>query len=168
MLKFLSAVFLLTVSGLNPALVQADTTLKCEVRSVHDGDSMRVKCPGERQTLRVRMNQIDAPELDQAFGKQARDQLRTLCPVGAEAVIRRAGKDQYDRLLGNVYCGGKSVNEEMVASGSAWVYDRHVQDRGLYRLQNRARSNRAGLWAGKNPQAPWRWRYEQRQRDQNE
>src|SRR5690606_40366068 len=99
MLKFLSAVFLLTVSGLNPALVQADTTLKCEVRSVHDGDSMRVKCPGERQTLRVRMNQIDAPELDQAFGKQARDQLRTLCPVGARSEEHTSELQSREKLV---------------------------------------------------------------------
>lgn len=143
---------------------QADA-LHCTVRSVHDGDSMRVQCPGERRTTAIRMHQVDAPELDQAYGRQARDRLRRLCPAGTTAVIHTQGRDQYGRLLGDVDCGGKSVNEEMIASGSAWIYDRYVKDRELYRLQDRARAAGRGLWADRNPQAPWRWRYEQRNTD---
>lgn len=144
-----------------PAL--AETELRCVVRSVHDGDSMRVQCPGERRTIAVRMHQIDAPELEQPYGKDARNHLRRLCRVGSTATIYTQGRDQYGRLLGDVHCAGKSVNEEMVGSGSAWIYDRYVEDRSLYRLQDRARANRRGLWAAQNPRAPWRWRYEHRQ-----
>lgn len=136
--------------------------LQCTINSVHDGDSMRVLCPGERGTLRVRMQQIDAPELEQAHGVRSRDYLRKLCPVGSTVIIQSQGRDQYDRLLGDVYCNGKNVNKEMVAAGAAWLYDRHVEDRSLYRLQDQARENKLGLWAGKNPQKPWQWRYEQR------
>lgn len=137
-------------------------TLTCTVHSVHDGDSMRVRCPGERGTIALRMEQIDAPELQQAYGTRARDRLRELCPVGTPVTIQASGRDQYGRLLGNASCDGHSVNEEMIRAGAAWVYNRYVTDRSLYALQDEARAARRGLWAGRNPEAPWRWRYQQR------
>src|SRR5690606_25887832 len=142
-----------------PAL--AETELRCVVRSVHDGDSMRVQCPGERRTIAVRMHQIDAPELEQPYGKDARNHLRRLCRVGSTATIYTQGRDQYGRLLGDVYCAGKSVNEEMVSSGSAWIYDRYVEYRSLYRLQDPARPDRRWYWTPQNPRARSRSRYEQ-------
>lgn len=162
MFKLLSVLLLATTVWLAPDAAWAGQELQCTITSVHDGDSMRVRCPGDRRTVPVRMEQIDAPELEQAHGRHSRDRLRQLCRVGATATIHTEGRDQYGRLLGNVYCDGKSVNEEMVASGSAWVYDRYVQDRDLYRLQDKARAQKRGLWGGRQPQAPWRWRYEQR------
>lgn len=165
MIQLLSALLFASTAWLTAAPVHANGQLQCIISSVHDGDSMRVRCPGERRTVAVRMQQIDAPELEQAHGMRSRDRLRELCQVGALATIQTQGRDQYGRLLGNVYCDGKSVNEEMVRSGAAWIYDRYVRDRGLYRLQDKARADRRGLWAGKNPQAPWRWRYEHRTRN---
>lgn len=156
----------LTFSAGMPATATAGTAgdMHCTVSSVHDGDSLRVRCPGSQRSIRIRMEQIDAPELEQAHGKHSRDYLRRLCRVGTDVIVRPTGKDQYGRLLGNVYCGGKSVNEEMVGSGSAWVYKRYARDQKLYRLQNEARTQRRGLWAGARPTEPWRWRYEQRER----
>ncbi len=159
---FASVILAVTTLAGSPA-ARAEPALQCSVSTVHDGDSMRVRCPGERNTLRVRMHQIDAPELDQPHGIRARDHLRKLCRKGTTAVIHLQGRDQYGRLLGDVYCDDKNVNEEMVASGSAWVYERHANDKKLDRLQDEARSERRGLWATRKPVAPWRWRYQQRQ-----
>src|SRR5690606_14558308 len=100
---------------------------------------------------------------EQPYGKDARNHLRRLCRVGSTATIYTQGRDQYGRLLGAVYCAGKSVNEEMVSSGSAWIYDRYVENRSPYRLQDRARANRWRLWSVQSPHDAWRWRYEQRQ-----
>lgn len=141
----------------------ADDVLSCTVGSVHDGDSMRVRCPGSRQTIRVRLHQIDAPELQQAYGRPAGDALRQLCPVGREVRIAVQGEDQYGRLLGDVECAGKNINHEMVSSGAAWAYTRYVQDAALPRLQDQARQARRGLWAQANPEPPWQWRQRQRQ-----
>lgn len=160
----LLAILLLAFAfGADTSVVQAQETLHCRVSSVHDGDSMRVQCPGKRRSQRVRMSQIDAPELEQPYGEAARDFLLRLCRKGSTATIHSEGEDQYGRLLGNVYCNGKSVNEEMLRSGSAWVYNRHARDRKLHQFQNLARSQRRGLWAHKSPEPPWQWRYEQRQ-----
>jgi endonuclease YncB( thermonuclease family) len=37
--------------------------LMCRVNSIHDGDTLRVTCNGQREQLRLYC--IDAPELDQ-------------------------------------------------------------------------------------------------------
>ena len=162
MFQILSSLLLAAAGLLASPAIQAETEMRCTVQSVHDGDSMRVQCPGQRGTTPIRMRQIDAPELEQAHGIQARDHLRKLCSRGSIATIHTQGRDQYGRVLGDVHCENKSVNEEMVSSGSAWLYDRYVTDRDLYHLQDQARSAKRGLWGGKNPQAPWRWRYQQR------
>lgn len=143
----------------------------CTVTSVHDGDSMRVRCPGFRDTLRIRLHQIDAPELDQVHGTRSREFLRSICPVGATAIVRDYGADDYNRRLGRVICDGIDANAAMVESGAAWVYTYHATDPQLYQLQEQAQTLRRGLWAtssGKKPLAPWDFRYQQRKNEQRQ
>ena len=109
--------------------------LSCTVHSVHDGDSMRVRCSARHDSVRLRLDQIDAPEIDQSYGKSARDHLRKLCPKGDKVTIKVHGRDQYGRLLGDAQCKGRNVSEELVAAGSAWAYKRHVRDPLLTRLE---------------------------------
>lgn len=165
MKHFIAILTLALATSVFYAFGSAETERSCTVATVHDGDSMRVRCPNEGGTQRIRMAQIDAPELDQAYGTRARDHLRRLCTKGSPVTIQVVGTDQYGRMLGNVSCNGKSVNEELVSAGAAWVYDRHVIDHTLYTLQDEAKQARRGLWAERNPEAPWRWRYRQRSDD---
>lgn len=126
---------------------------------------MRVKCPGFKKTLPIRLDQIDAPELDQAYGTKSRDHLRSLCPVGSAATVHDLGNDFYSRVLGRVFCSEIDVNAAMVESGSAWVYDYYATDSTLYSLQNHAQAERRGLWqSNKKPVAPWEFRRQQRKR----
>ncbi len=134
------------------------TDMHCKVTSVHDGDSMRVRCPGHQKTIPVRLDQIDAPEINQAHGTKSRDYLRSVCAIGTQVVIKEPELDQYNRTLGQVYCNGVDVNAVMVKSGSAWVYDYYVRDRSLYDLQKQARSQKLGLWGNPNAVAPWKFR----------
>lgn len=135
----------------------------CKVTSIHDGDSMRVRCPGYNDTLRIRLDQIDAPELDQDHGKKSRDHLRSLCPIGKTAIVHDLGRDNYNRRLGRLFCNDVDVNAAMIESGSAWVYDYHATDKNLSSLQDKARSAKRGLWsARKKPVPPWDFRYQQR------
>lgn len=136
------------------------TVRSCKVTSVHDGDSMRARCPGFKKTIPIRLDQIDAPEIDQAYGIEARDHLRKLCPRGKPVEIHDHGPDTYNRHLGYVFCNGVDVNRNMIASGYAWVYDYYVRDKSLYDAQDKAKAERRGLWASKKkPIAPWDFRY---------
>lgn len=146
---------------------EASQTMQCQVTSVHDGDSMRVRCPGFKKTLRIRLEQIDAPETDQAYGIRARDHLRSLCKRGGPATIYNKGTDTYNRILGRVYCQGVDVNAAMVAEGLAWFYEYYGDDPALERLHQQAQAEKKGLWAAKKqPQAPWDFRYKQRKQRQ--
>ncbi|MFA5520259.1 MAG: thermonuclease family protein [Castellaniella sp.] len=134
------------------------TVRQCTVHSVHDGDSMRAHCPGFRKTLRIRLDQIDAPEINQAWGTRSRDYLRSLCPLRSPVKIHDLGPDRYGRTLARVFCQGKDVNAAMVAAGAAWVYDHYADDEALYRLQADARKARRGLWAASKVVRPWEFR----------
>lgn len=141
-----------------PALIPAGTTQTCRITSVHDGDSLRVRCAGHKRNIPIRLAQLDAPELNQAHGLTSRDFLRSICRIQDEAVIQSFGQDQYQRILADVYCGGIHANVAMIESGHAWVYDDYADDQTLYQSQDAAREARLGLWDGRKPMAPWTFR----------
>jgi endonuclease YncB( thermonuclease family) len=126
-----------------------------KVLRVADGDSLTVLLQG--QQVRVRLAEIDAPELKQAFGQRSRQSLTELC-VNKTALVTWSQKDRNGRTLGRVWCGGVDANAEQVRRGMAWVFDRYVKDRSLYAAQDEARRARLGLWRDAVPVAPWEWR----------
>jgi len=133
---------------------RADTFEAAVVRVV-DGDSLIVLA--QLQQIRVRLKEIDAPELKQSFGKRSQQSLAQICEKRA-ARVSWTEKDRNGRTLGRVWCGGIDANAEQVRRGMAWVFDRYVKDRSLYPLQDAARSARVGLWADAAPVPPWEWR----------
>lgn len=131
----------------------ADFTGK--VVGVTDGDTITVL--KDREQVKVRLVEIDAPEKGQAFGNRAKQALSELVH-GRLVEIREHGIDRYGRTLGRVYQFGLDVNAEMVRSGMAWIYFKYAKDKGLYQLEAEAREQRRGLWADKEPVPPWEWR----------
>jgi endonuclease YncB( thermonuclease family) len=130
-------------------------TFEGKVLRVRDGDSLTVIRHGER--VRVRLLEIDAPELKQAFGTDSRDSLAQLC-ADKKARVTWTQKDQYGRRLGRVSCAEIDANAEQVRRSMAWVFDRYAKDRSLYPAQDEARAARAGLWSDGAPVPPWEWR----------
>jgi endonuclease YncB( thermonuclease family) len=130
-------------------------TLQGKVIRVSDGDTLTLLV--DRKPVKVRLTEIDAPEMKQAFGSRSRQSLGELCASHA-ATVQSSGKDRYGRVLGRVECGGVDASAEQVRRGMAWVYDRYVTDRSLYALQTEARTGHLGLWADAAPTAPWAWR----------
>jgi endonuclease YncB( thermonuclease family) len=135
----------------------ADITGK--VIAVNDGDTITIV--HERQQIKVRLLEIDAPEKAQPFGNRSKQSLSNLC-FGKTATLVSNNKDRYGRTLARVYCNGIDANAEQIRLGMAWVYDRYVSDRELYKLQNEAKVNRRGLWHDENPIPPWDWRRQKR------
>lgn len=132
----------------------------CLVVGISDGDTLTARCgePGDYRQLKIRLAQIDAPEKAQPFGQRAKVSLSALC-FGAWASIHAEAQDGYGRTVARVECHGQDANAEQVRRGMAWVYDRYAPKASpLYQVQAEARSARAGLWADKDPIAPWEWR----------
>lgn len=130
-------------------------TLSAKVIAVMDGDTVMVLRDGQK--LKVRLANIDAPEKDQAFGKQARDSLLQM--VGKKRVqIDGQAVDQYGRIVGLLSVDGTNVNQEQLKRGMAWEYSHYHSDKTYTTLQDRAQQARRGLWAQPGPQPPWQWR----------
>jgi endonuclease YncB( thermonuclease family) len=132
-----------------------------KVVSVHDGDTLTVLI--DYRQVRVRLIDIDAPELRQPFGTRSRQSLTTLC-FGKMASLVVRGHDRYNRTLARVSCAGADANAEQVRRGYAWTYVRYARpDSPLFALQSEARSAHRGLWQDPAPVAPWDWRRNARQ-----
>ncbi len=75
----------------------AGAEFKGPVVRITDGDTLAVRVDGK--DVPVHLDGIDAPELDQPYGKSARRSLRELCR-GKEASVVERGKDDAGRALG--------------------------------------------------------------------
>jgi endonuclease YncB( thermonuclease family) len=142
--------------GAGAILCFACSAFEGQVVSVHDGDTITVLV-AQRQ-VKVRLADIDAPELSQAFGRRSRQSLDELC-AGRAADVDDQGQDRYGRRIGRVRCAGADANAEQVRRGLAWVFIRYApKDSPLYRDEAQARGDRRGLWADEAPVAPWDYR----------
>ena len=97
------------------------------VLSIHDGDTMTLRIDMGRRIFiedSIRLYRINAPELSQAGGKEARDYLRHLVPIGSIVRVQtqKNVEDKYGRWLGDVYLDGVQINDRMVETGHARLY----------------------------------------------
>ena len=145
-------IFLLLLS-FNAAYLISYTPLE-NIRVV-DGDTIRAEANGKE--IKIRLIEIDAPEMNQPFGVQSKIFLNRLLYKKNVTLISQ-GEDRYGRTLGEIYADGENANTLMIRSGFAWVYDRYVKDSSLYEYQDQARAKSLGLWQAKDPIAPWVWR----------
>jgi endonuclease YncB( thermonuclease family) len=125
------------------------------VIGISDGDTLTVL--HERQPIKIRIAEIDAPEKKQPFGTRSKQSLSDLC-FGKQAEVFPEKTDRYGRTIARVKCEGQDASVHQVQAGMAWVYERYATDRSLYTLQNLARSKRLGLWADAGALPPWSWR----------
>ena len=129
------------------------------VVSIADGDTLTVLV--ERQQVKVRLVEIDAPEKAQAFGNKSKQALADMV-FGKDVQVEEHGKDKYKRTLGRVVVNGIDANAEMVRQGYAWVYRKYSKNLDLLRLEAEAREAKRGLWFDAEPVPPWEWRHSNR------
>lgn len=139
-----------------PALATGDDLGECTVQSIHDGDTMRVKCGGEQ--MKIRLYCIDAPELAQKpWGQESRDYLRSI--TGDRVTIIKHDIDRYGRTVGEVIQDGRNLNLAMVEAGQAAVYRRYCSGSDYLHAETQARQQRIGVWSKTgDQQQPWNWR----------
>lgn len=127
-----------------------------EVIGIQDGDTLTLLV--DRKQLKIRLDNIDAPEKKQAFGQYSKQSLSDLC-FGKNASYTAQTIDKYGRTVARVTCAGMDVNLAQVERGMAWVYVKYNRDGSLPSVQAAARSRRNGLWADKAPVPPWVFRH---------
>lgn len=127
-----------------------------EVVGVKDGDTV-VVYNGIKQIV-IRLDGIDAPEKNQAYGRKAKDFLSNNLFNQKVRVIEQ-GKDKYGRTIAIVNrLNNTNVNEVMVREGFAWHYKKYSKSKKLSNLEEDARLSKKGLWRDSNPIPPWEYR----------
>ena len=139
-------------------------TITGEVVVIHQGDTFTIKSilpNGNEKLYKIRLSNIDTPELKQLFGKKAKFFTASLI-FGEEVQVQYEMVDFYGRLIGTVILPeGKTLNEKLIGVGLAWHY-RVVPFPNplLERLQYKAWRKKIGFWVDPSPIPPWEFRRE--------
>lgn len=126
---------------------------------VSDGDTITIAAEGRKE--KVRLIGIDAPELRQEGGPEARQYLEKRI-LNRRVKVEGETRDRYGRLLGTVYLGEENINLSLVREGHAWDYKAYSAGPAYTRAERAARAARRGLWAQQNAVAPWNYRKAER------
>ncbi len=130
-----------------------------KVIGVTDGDTIKVLV--NKETVKVRLEGIDAPESGQSYGKKAKEALAEIV-AGKTVTVKKTGTDKYQRTLGIVIVGDVDANAKLVEDGWAWHFKKYNDEERLAKLEDAARKLKRGLWADEKPLAPWEYRARQK------
>jgi endonuclease YncB( thermonuclease family) len=150
----------MTVTALLLALFTAQVAAVPEVAGrvvgIADGDTLTVLDADKRQH-RIRVSGIDAPETGQPFARRSKQTLSEIA-FDREVVVEVSTTDKYGREIGRVLVDGEDAGLQMIEAGMAWHFEKYDDNPDYATAHARARENQVGLWAGKDPIAPWQWR----------
>lgn len=144
------------------ALNISAATLEGRVVGVADGDTITV-LDANRDQHKIRLQGIDAPERDQAYGEKSKQTLHALVH-GKTVQVDYTKSDKYGRIVGKVMLNSVDVCLQQIISGMAWHYKKYQdeqtpEDRKTYReSETMAQTRKTGLWADGQAIPPWEHR----------
>jgi endonuclease YncB( thermonuclease family) len=145
-----------SLASLALAVVASAETYSALAVHVRDGDSLIVDDGSRQRELRIA--EIDAPEHEQPWSREAR---RALDALVRERKLRVESLelDRYGREVSKLWVDEVCVACELVRQGHAWAFRKYSRDPRLLDLEREARDARRGLWAAKRtPVPPSAWR----------
>ncbi|ENQ1163117.1 thermonuclease family protein [Campylobacter upsaliensis] len=136
-----------------------------KVSKVIDGDTIELLAKTSKENpynhitkLKIRLYGIDAPELKQAYGKEAKEFLSALV-LKQEVSLIIENKDKYDRFVGTLFLKGQDINKEMVKNGYAHAYESFSKK--YLAEQADAKMFKLGLWQDERAVKPSEFRKQQ-------
>ncbi|EBD1833919.1 thermonuclease [Campylobacter upsaliensis] len=133
-----------------------------KVSKVIDGDTIELLAKTSKENpynhitkLKIRLYGIDAPELKQAYGKEAKEFLSALV-LKQEVSLIIENKDKYDRFVGTLFLKGQDINKEMVKNGYAHAYESFSKK--YLAEQADAKMFKLGLWQDEKAVKPSEFR----------
>ncbi|MBK1963651.1 thermonuclease family protein [Campylobacter novaezeelandiae] len=152
--KFFSFLILIFVLIFIESFIAQTKSFDAKVIKVIDGDTIEV-LNSSGSKYKIRFFAIDAPELKQKFGIEAKNYLSSIIKDKKVKIIYK-DEDLYGRILAIVKFDDLDINKIMVSKGYAWAYsfysDIYIKD------QKFAQKNSLGLWKDQNPIEPYKWR----------
>jgi len=130
------------------------------VTRIVDGDSIVVKTDDGTEE-QVHLEGIDAPEVKQDSGSESTKALTSMVK-GKSVEVKWKKRDDFQRILGQVYQESVHVNLKMLEKGFAWHYVRYYKSEDFADAEKKAKSSKLGLWSNSSPTAPWEYRKKNR------
>lgn len=128
-----------------------------KVVRVVDGDTIWLLRDGAAKPMKLRIEGIDAPEICQTFGPEAKRALASRV-LDRDVTAKLRAVDDWGRRIGHVYDGDINIGQRMVRDGFAWSI-RYRWDRGPYMADERlAQSFFRGLHAAGGAELPREFR----------
>ena len=134
------------------------------VVGITDGDTIDARTPADL-TYSIRLEGIDAPEHDQAFGSQSTANLAALAS-GKSVTLDCENERSYGRLICKILLpNGEDLDLDQVKAGMAWHYKQYrdeqsAADRAAYgSAECTAMKAKIGLWSQPNPEQPQDFRH---------
>jgi len=146
---------------MSASLAATAGTLVGDVIGITDGDTLTLLV--DRQTYKVRIAGIDAPEKRQAFGDKSKTNLSRLA-FNQRAIAECPKIDRWGRQICKVTVNAVDIGLEQIKDGMAWWYRKYAKeqsadDQSTYEnAELMAKLGRIGLWNTTNPVPPWKFR----------
>lgn len=132
---------------LAPALgVARRRALAGTVVRVSDGDTFWVEPAGGGRPVKVRLQGIDAPEICQPWGEQAKRALEALA-LGQRVRVESVAVDAHGRSLARVLRDDEDLAAALVRAGQAWSHRFRGYPGPYAAEESAARAERRGLFA---------------------
>jgi micrococcal nuclease len=124
-----------------------------------DGDSITAAI-SEEKIVHVELEGIDCPELEQDFGKEAKDFTKSFI-YKKKIKVEIKAYDAEERVIGRVFQEDKDLSLALIEAGLAWYDKKKGPDKKLSKAQKKAKKAKIGLWSKPKPTPPWIFRASQ-------
>ncbi len=142
-IKWLPFVFLVPSLLFNLYFLSIDKSdFSILVLEVLDGDTLLLE-----QDVRLRLRQVDAPELEFCAGEESKAFLEDLVK-GERVVIEEKILDQWGRAMALVYLDGELINQLIIEAGlGRYHHDQTSATDILKELGDKAKADKIGLYS---------------------
>ncbi len=99
-----------------------DNCITEKITKIVDGDTIYT------ENYKIRLSLTNTPEKDESGFSEATSFTASLCPVGSMVMVNQDDLqpyDKYGRLLGEVFCGDKLLNSELLYNGLANILTKY-------------------------------------------
>ncbi|MGH9161782.1 MAG: thermonuclease family protein [Vicinamibacteraceae bacterium] len=141
-------------SGTRPQeLTVVEEVFEATVIAIVDGDTLVVN--DARGRLSLHLDGIDAPEIDQALGREAKALLGQLAARQVATVRVKSRAPAGGESIARLQVKGTDLSLALLEAGLAWYCRRHTGNPDMQRAETAAKLEKKGLWRASRPMPPW-------------